>query len=352
MFKAQTSIDNFFTSNSNKNKYEINRYFYLSWTNKYKPDFNAYWTNKKPEKINFVEQINCDYIKKGYFFYICGYIEDNNDRLYNISKEKVYKNIHYLKSHLQKCIRKKDDHRAIQSCHHLLKLDVGELLRRLIIIMLEDTSIHECFPTLVWLMIATSSKKFKKEVFIYEWILGAVYVLCKIDDKPNIYDIYEKNILLNEKIPVYQQLDSYNKLNDLQMSLLYSMHLRIAYGGMQCDMEMIEKYINILDFQFNNGKTLINISTIDIRPISIYIRDLELNEWDLSAIDYHCNSKFLDYIHKKYDHIEKDELQKIIWHHSSSINLREQSTNYNSKCWKEIKNHVEKTQKYLLDSSY
>jgi hypothetical protein len=234
----------------------------------------------------------------------------------------------------------------------LLKLDVGELLRRLIIIILEDTVIHECFPTLVWLMIATSSKKFKKEVFIYEWILGVVYVLCKIDDKPNIYNIYEKNILLNEKIPVYQQLDGYNKLNDLQMSLLYSMHLRIAYGGMQCDMEMIEKYINILDFQFNNGKHLINISTIDIRPISIYIRDLELSEWDLSAIDYHCNSKFLDYIHKKYDHIEKEELQKIIWYHSSSINLREQSINYNAKCWKEIKNHVEKTQKYLLDSSY
>ena len=54
MFKAQTSIDSFFTGNSNKNKYEINRYFYLSWTNKYKPDFNAFWTNKKPEKINFV----------------------------------------------------------------------------------------------------------------------------------------------------------------------------------------------------------------------------------------------------------------------------------------------------------
>ena len=352
MFKAQTSIDNFFTSNFNKNKYELNRYFYLSWTNKYKPDNNAYWTNKKPEKINFIEQINCDYIKKGYFFYICGYFEDNNDRLYNISKEKVYKNIHYLKSHLQKTIRKKDDHRAIQTCHHLLKLDISELLRRLIIIMLEDTIIHESLPTLVWLMVSINYKKFKKEIYIYEWILGVVYILCKIDEKPNINNIHKKITLSNEKNQIYQNLDSYNKLENIKMSLLYSLHLRIAYGGMQCDMTMIQKYIDILDYQFKNNELLIKISTIDIKPISIYVRDLELNEWDLSAIDYHCNSKFLDYIHKKYDHIEKDELEKVIWYHSSSINLREEPINYNAKIWKEIKNHVEKTQKYLIDSSY
>ena len=78
--KVQTNLDNFFISKSSNYSSSISsklnsintikKYFYLSWTNKYKPDFNAFWTNKKPEKINFVEQINCDYIKIEYIIYI------------------------------------------------------------------------------------------------------------------------------------------------------------------------------------------------------------------------------------------------------------------------------------------
>ena len=341
MFKAQSTLDGFFSNSSNKDKkYEIKRYFYLIWTNKYSPQCNAYWCDKKPDKINFIEQVKCDYIKKGYYFYICGYFTENNDRLYNFTKEKVYKNIPYLKSHLQKCIRKQDDHRAIQTCYHLLKMDVVELLRRLPIIMIEDTTIHESFPTLIWLMIAFSHAKFKKEMYIYEWILGIIYVLCKIDIK---HDLESVSTSCNSDIPVYKQLDKYNELPELEMSMLYTIHLRIAYGGTEDDMNMLRKCINT-----NN----LVINRMVVKPISIYVKELILAEWDLSAIDYHCNSKFLDYIHKKFDDIEKEELKKIIWYNSSGINHRSKNVNYNLKVWNDIKAHVEKTQKYLLDSSY
>ena len=165
MFKTQPTIDNFFISNKNTKKYEIKRYFYLIWENKYRPNVNAYWTNIKPEKINFIEQISCDYIKKGYYFYICGYFPDINENSYYLTKEKTYKNVPYLKSHLQKCIRKQNDILAVSTCYHLLKLNLQELLRRLPIIMLEDTTLHESFSTLIWLMIVISSCKNFKSMY-------------------------------------------------------------------------------------------------------------------------------------------------------------------------------------------
>ena len=350
MFKSQTTLDSFFTNSSSrkKNDYQIKRYFYLLWENKFKPTVQAYWCIKKPDKINFIEQIKCDYIKKEHCFYICGYFSDNDNQEYKLSKEKIYKNIPYLKSHLQKNIRKQDDIRAIPTCYHLLKLDINELIRRLPIIMIEDTILHESFTTLIWLMIALSTKNFKMKKYIYEWILGVVYVLCKINEKDflNSTEYNKNNLLSNIDI-----LNNYNDLNETQISLLYSMHLRISYGGLKEDLEMINSFLKLWEYRFRNN--LQNVNKIEIRPISIYIKELNLDDWDLCAIDYHCNSKFLEYISKKYEHIDINELKKIIWNHSLSINSREKMKNIeNKKIWNEIKDHVIKTQKYLLNLSY
>jgi hypothetical protein len=349
MLKSQKTMDDFFKNPSSSAKYEIKRYFYLIWENKYKPNVQAYWTDTRPQKVNFIEQVSCNYIKKGYYFYICGYFSDYEDKSYYLTKEKVYKNVPYLKSHLQKCIRKCDDLLAIPTCFHLFKLDLNELLRRLPIIMIEDVMLHESYSTLLWLMIANSTNKFKMKIYIYEWILGAVYVLCKIETKDaketkETKEKDEKNIL--------DTLNSYNKdgLSENELSLLYCMHMRIAYGGMDCDLKMIKESINIWKERFIDKSYKVN--NMEIRPVSIYVKELSLQDWDISAIDYHCNSKILDHISKKYDEITSEEIKKVIWYHSSSINNRVKNDEYNNKLWNEIKNYVEKTQKYLLDSSH
>lgn len=335
MFKTQKTIDNFFVNPSKaSNNYQIKRYFYLIWENKFTPSVQAYWSDTKPLKVNFIEQVSCNYIKQGYYFYICGYFKDYDEKAYNLQSEKIYKNIPYLKSHLQKCIRKKNDMLAIPTCYHLLKLDFDELIRRLPIIMLEDTTLHESFTTLIWLMIANSAKKFKMKVYIYEWLLGVVYTLCKIDEVVIINsDISDKSIL--------EQLNSYNDLEPNIYSLLYSIHLRIAYGGCEPDMLMLKSYLNTR-----------KVNTSQVRPIKITVADLSIDDWDISAIDYHCNSAFLRHISKKYDDIEEEELKKMIWCNSSSINTRLKQTIYNKDAWNQIKEHVAKTQKYLLTSAY
>jgi len=79
---------------------------------------------------------------------------------------------------------------------------------------------------------------------------------------------------------------------------------------------------------------------------------MSLANWDLTAIDFHCNNKLLDFINKKYETISIDEIKKLIWMNSSRINTRTKYEIYNEENWNIIKDYVIKTQKYLLESAY
>jgi len=363
-FRIQPTIDSFFGNNNSKinpgTKIELKRYFYLDWSEKYSPCKNAYWTDKKPEKINYIDQVKCDYIKKGYYFYICGNFCGEDEREFYFAKDKVYKNTSFLKSLLQKSIRKMNGELAVQASYHLFRLNFSDLIRRLPIIMLEDTSLHESFTTLIWLMIATGqTNKFPIKQYIYEWLLGIVYVMAvNILINDDIIEEQEENKEKENKekkhkIPIYEILNTYNNLNCDEMSILYCIHMRIAYGGMSSDLDILNKYSRQWFNRFQNKDiNIYTISRIECIPICIYIKDLELSQWDLSAIDYHCVPKMIELISKKYDEIDKDEIKNIIWYHSSAINNRKKSIDYNNKLWLKMKPYIERTQKYLLESGY
>jgi hypothetical protein len=377
MFRTQPTIDSFFGNNYSKinpgSKIELKRYFYLNWSDKYSPVENAYWTDTKPEKINYIDQVKCDYIKKGYYFNICGNFSGNDEREFYLSKEKVYKNTAYMKSLLQKSIRKMNGELAVQSTYHLFKLGLNDLMRRLPIIMLEDARLHESFTTLIWLMVATGQNsnfeinKFQMKQYIYEWLLGTVYMIAMNPDIDLDYDYdseledngmdnckqtKEDNQTKDKKLPVYEILNTYNNLDRNELSLLYCIHIRIAYGGMKCDLDMLNRYSDIWKLRFESKEIKNYYSKIEVSPICIYIKELELSEWDISAIDYHCSPKLIELINKKYDEFDENEIKKVIWYHSSSTNKRKSSEEYNSKLWLKIKNYVERTQKYLLESGY
>ncbi len=349
------SIHSFFpTLKKDGSKLEIKRFFYLKWSKKYSPDFQAVWLSERPKDVNFIEEVKWDKLRKSHTFYLCGHFSDISEKKFFLQHEVKYKNIHNLKSHLQKNIRREDDIRAIPTAFHLLKMDPVELLRRLPIIMIEDVSLHESFTTLIWLMVSQSSTSFKMKKYMYEWLLGLVYVLCKIPNK----DIIEYSDLSKEE-KIIDLMDQYHSsLKEDQLSILYSMHLRIAYGGMEGDMEMFKQYAHTWyqRFQAENKEEEIKI-TVDrkkIRNINIYsVKALELDEWDLSAIDFHCSTKFIEFIQKRYSEMEEGEIKKMVWINSSSINHRiKHHVGYKTTEWNQMKNHVEKTQKYLLDSSF
>jgi hypothetical protein len=348
MSKSQKRIDEFFNSNSKNNNYKIKRYFYLRIDDKFKPTKEAYWTDIKPEKINFIEIINCDYIKKGYYFYICGYFSDYTEKPFIFTKEKVYNNIEYLQSHLQKNIRKGNETLAIQSCYHLFKLDLIGLLKNLTIIMLEDVILHESFSTLVWYIVANSTNNFKMKIYDYEWILGLIYVLCKIETKDNL----EMEDDSEYHLTVIDKLNSYNNSSFLEeeYSLLYSINIRISYGANKVQLKILNNALNSWYKRFKDKNSVIILNKNEILPICIYVKELTLNDWDVSAIDHDCHPKLLEYIYKKYNNLSIDNLKNIIMHHSSLINYRCKPNIYDINNWNNIKKFVEKTQRYLLDS--
>lgn len=343
------SIHSFFpTLKKDGSTLEIKRFFYLRWSKKYSPDFQAVWLSDRPKDVNFIEEVKWDKLRKSHTFYLCGHFSDVSEKKFFLQHEVKYKNIHNLKSHFQKNIRRQDDIRAIPTAFHLLKMDPIELLRRLPIIMIEDVSLHESFTTLIWLMVSQSSTTFKMKKYMYEWLLGLVYVLCKIPTK----DIIQYTDFTKEE-KIIDLMDNYHStLKEDQLSILYSMHLRIAYGGMECDMEMLKQYIHVWYHRFVNKER--EVDTTKIRNINIYsVKTLELDEWDLSAIDFHCSTKFVEFIQKRYSDYEESEIRKMVWINSSSINVRvKHHVGYKTTEWDKMKNHVEKTQKYILDSSF
>ncbi len=356
----QTSIHSFFTTlkpqttdssgtSTTSGTIEIRRFFYLKWTNRYSPAKEAMWLKERPADVNYITEVNWGDVRKTHTFYLCGYFPDLNDGRFNIINETKYRNIANLKSHLQKNIRKGDEQLALSTAIHMFRMDQNEILRRLPIIMIEDVMLHKSFSTLMWLMVSQSVKqnKFPMKQYMYEWILGVIYVLCKMEKK----DIFEYRDLTQQPKLLYL-LDSYNTLEDQECSLLYSMYLRISYGGLKGDMEMFRQYIDRWNRRFR-GDEIMEISKMRVRNVAFFsVKTLELDEWDLSAIDFHCNDKFLEYIKKRYQEVDENEIKKMVWLNSSSINYRVETEIYERELWMTMKTYIQKTQKYLLDSTF
>ena len=157
---------------------------------------------------------------------------------------------------------------------------------------------------------------------------------------------------MDNDLPVVDKLNNYasSKFSEEECSLLYAIHMRIAYGSNKSDAKMLNNYICIWEKRFQEKSDIIKLNRIDITPICVYVKELTLNDWDLSAIDYHCHPKLLEFIIKKYHNFDIDKLKELIWHHSSSINYRSKPIIYDIENWNIIKDYLQKTQKYLLDS--
>jgi len=54
------------------------------------------------KEINFIQKIDCSSIKRGYYFYICGYFHDYYENEYTIEKEPSIKMNYTLSSLITK----------------------------------------------------------------------------------------------------------------------------------------------------------------------------------------------------------------------------------------------------------
>jgi len=311
------------------------KYCYLIWiSNK---NYKLTWLNSKPTKFNYEKKVilrgyNEPIIFIGYIKYdlsTCSLIKSNIN--YNCT------NIPFLKSHLQKCIRRGFIYKALLTAFLLLENSPTNFLRRLPIIILEDVYTIENFDIIIWFMVMspyiTLPESFK------QWIL---YIVVFITQHPGKHH-YDRNCI-----------PSYNKLSTLPISIkstVYSLMIRKSYGGLKNDMRMIDSIINFWITSYINDNTIL---LPKIKPKNIIIYKLMGHElYEKSGVDFHCFPKIIDIIHKIYPQFSKLLIKHTIWHKSSKINFR---VNINKEhdtiedCWKIIKQKLHYIQKKYIQN--
>lgn len=237
------------------------------------------------------------------------------------------KAIPFLKSNLQKCIRRGLNTQALKTSYHLIKLSINDFLRRISVITIEDVILHESYSTIIWVMAAISSKKnkFKLTKDIIDFLLGYVDTLCNIKN----YDInnYDKT---NYDLAIFKNYD-----------LLLSLQFRVAYGGRKSDVKMLNGISKIWLDRFTDNSMVCNNELIT--PInSVALSILSFKEWKVDGnyigVDYHCAPHITTELTKKYGYSE-DEIESVIWNCSSSVNYRKTEiiSNSDMEIWDEIR---------------
>jgi hypothetical protein len=143
--------------------------FYLSWTDSGPtPKYKATWCNYRDidrSKNKFATTIkwkdmNMDLVLA----------TDYVDEPYSVNMTNIYRSREYLKSHLQKVIRRSNPYKALLTAWHFLDLDLHDFLRRLCIIAVEDALPLDGYANLVWFMAAVY-KGYKPGNSQIGWIL-------------------------------------------------------------------------------------------------------------------------------------------------------------------------------------
>ena len=161
--KFQLNLDSFLGI-----KAKIKQFFYIDWTKATNDEIPlAQWLNEKPKNVTWSQIIKWKNV--GDIMVCCTdnrtfYEEDiknfNLESQLRIINRKFWDEkkslMNFLKSHLQKCLRRKRNIEGLRSSYEIMLININELLRRVCIIIFEDIRLKNYFTTMVWLMAAVS----------------------------------------------------------------------------------------------------------------------------------------------------------------------------------------------------
>lgn len=323
-----------------KESFDIDRrYFYLEWKHNGNRPNKVEWCKKLPPNCNVVKKIT---LRGSMQITVCGKIFNNgdDDPFQDIESSFEFKNKSLLKSHLQKCIRRKLECKAIRTAYYHMKRDMSDFLRRLPIIMLEDTCLHSSVNVIIWFMCVNDIINYQNYMIWY--FLGIVHYISVSDNCDGI----EKNSFTS-KTDIIQLWNKIEKLPSNIRNMLYSLTVRYSYGGMKGDEKLIIDNINF----YLEKKIYITRFEDKIRPVQIN-RTIYINEFEISAVDFHCFPMIIGEIRKQYKEYTEDEIKKAIWYNSSSINKRKINNidDNNKQIWNTIKYHFNTVAKSMLVS--
>ena len=166
-----------------------------------------------------------------------------------------------LKSVLQKSIRRRRPLPSVRVAMELADKSLGDLLRRLPIIILEDSTLHPQLPFLVWLMMAhscSSTESYNIPDVLMERVFAIIFQVasCRLRDPlPPKHDnsTTGRRISLSYLLQNFSGSDEDAKNGLLDSTLVpFSILVRSCYGGMKCDVVMLQEYASLWFHRFSS----------------------------------------------------------------------------------------------------
>ena len=336
LMNQQSILDSYFDIKPKEQK--IPKVFYLNWKkSKAYPVSQATFDDELPSTLKYNYEYKIHWKEYKSYLFVYGLI-DKTDDLYNyqIVNKMLITDTNFLKSQLQKAVRRQLVNVAVQTANDMIKLSISDLLRRLPIIMLEDTVLHESFSTLIWLMINIDNPKFHLTKNMVKWILGIVEMITLIDKKWEI-----PSLLPDEKFKILDY--GLLHMNNGHSSCLHAILLRRSYGGMKCDMRFL---MDCFKYYYENAENALHFSTKS-KSIELTVTSMKRNDYLSCAYDFHVNPTIITIISNEHD---VDNIKDLIWKFSSSINKRLLNSDVSDiDDWKKIEPIYTKLTEYYLN---
>jgi hypothetical protein len=218
-------------------------------------------------------------------------------------------NIPLLKSNLQKAIRRSKTEIAIKSALAIIQREPIEFLRRLPIIYIEDVSLMDSYPIVVWLMMA--NKEYKLNINDIDILLN---ITKNLSEYQYFYEDYDSHIKDKNLFEIsHKNLQNLNNKDEL-LALYY----RSKYGGMKGDILMLRNSIYYYSKRTSEiGKTVYN--SIDYENLREKLDIIP------EAIDFHPFPHIISTL-VKLTNFDNNDIREYIWYIESGINIRKPIT--------------------------
>ena len=161
--------------------------------------------------------------------------------------------ISVVKSALQKNVRRCRPEQAVRCALHLINLSFTDFIRRVPIIILEDSILHPSFHILVWFMVADSKGFVINETHV-RFFLQVVWEIssCKCRD-PLPHE--ERSAEWKSAVNTFGTMRCESLKSDYHKTLVRAILCRARFGGMGGDVLMLKQYAYMWYLRFLHDQT-------------------------------------------------------------------------------------------------
>ncbi|MCF7808025.1 MAG: hypothetical protein K9N38_05840 [Candidatus Marinimicrobia bacterium] len=232
-----------------------------------------------------------------------------------------------LISNLQKTIRRQQTERAVRTALCLLEHHPRHVIRRLPIIMVEDTILHPKLPLVIELMVNESEGKEINSRDADEF-LSIVRDLCGTKEK----DLPDDSL-----IAIRPEIKPQDHMGEFATTLTQALRTRKRFGGMKFDMGMLSRFADHWEVRFTHDELEwyeFLASHYPERDRIDYTTISPLQESDIlvESVDHHCSpianilnkkNEFRHEIQSRFqDQRPLDVIKDFLWCVRSSWNPR------------------------------